>query len=481
MPIPVLSVSEMRRWEANSWATGQTEASVIELVGEAVAAYLLRTTRPDSRIVIVAGRGNNGADARAAARHLDPFREIIALDVDAPRRAMTPLKKALAALQPDRDWIVDGLFGTGLNRTLDQDWRKLIEVINKSTARVAAVDVPSGLNADTGEPWGSAIRAAVTLTVGAPKTGLLITAATAWVGRLEVLAQVGLTGNLPRAKSKLEWVLPADFANFPPPRSVAAHKGIYGHVVIAAGSLGYHGAAVLAANGALRARPGLVTVVTDPAVYLPVASQLQAAMVHPWDADWSLPKSATAIVVGPGLAAADLAPGFDHQLIHWWRNSPLPMLVDASALAGLPRGGITSKALRVITPHPGEAARLLELAPATIQNDRPAAVHALSRRFGGCLVVLKGHQTLTGRPSGQLLVNCSGNPGLAQGGSGDLLAGYLGGLLAQPQLQLNPLLTLAFGVWQHGAAADRLDNRDRAWTIQDLSIALGERCDTPER
>ena len=474
MPIPVLSVSEMRRWEARTWATGQTEASVIDQVGEAVAAHLLRNTRPNAKVVILSGRGNNGADARAVARHLDPFREIIALDVAAPKRAAGPLKKNLAMLQPERDWIVDGLFGTGLNRSLDRDWRKLIETINRSGASIAAIDAPSGLNADTGEPWGAAIRAAVTLTVGAPKTGLVTAAAAEWVGRLEVLEQVGLTGTLPRVKSTLEWVVPGDFINFPPRRPVAVHKGTYGHVVIAAGSLGYHGAAVLAARGALRARPGLVTVVTDPAVYAPVASQLQAAMVHPWSEHWSLPESTTAIVAGPGLAAGTLAPGLKDQIIHWWRSSPLPMLVDASALAWLPRGKITSNALRMITPHPGEAGHLLGLSSAAVQTNRPSAVTALSRRFGGCLVVLKGHQTLIGERSGRQWINSSGNPGLAQGGSGDLLAGYLGGLLAQPRLQIDPLRTVACGVWRHGAAADRLETRGLSWTIEDLSTVLGE-------
>lgn len=473
MPISVLSVSEMRRWEANTWATGQTEAFVIDRVGEAVASHLLRITRPDARILILAGRGNNGADARAAARHLEPFREIISLDVDAPKRAQGLVKKALLTLQPGRDWIVDGLFGTGLNRPLDQSWRKLIETINRSDTSIAAIDVPSGLNADMGEAWGAAIRATLTLTVGAPKVGLLTTAAAERVGRLEVLNDVGLTGTFPKIKSTMEWVMAEDFTNFPPRRPVASHKGTYGHLVIIAGSLGYHGAAVLAARGAERARPGLVTVVTDQTVYIAVASQLQAAMVHPWSDGWSLPKSSTAIVAGPGLASATLAPGLRKQVIRWWTSSPLPMLVDASALSWLPQGGVKSAALRVITPHPGEAARLLGLSTARVQSDRPSTVRALSRQFGGCLVVLKGHQSLIGQRSGPLLVNSSGNPGLAQGGSGDLLAGYLGGLLAQPQLQIDPTRTVASGVWRHGAAADLLDSRGPAWTIDDLSVALG--------
>jgi NAD(P)H-hydrate repair Nnr-like enzyme with NAD(P)H-hydrate dehydratase domain len=150
-------------------------------------------------------------------------------------------------------------------------------------------------------------------------------------------------------------------------------------------------------------------------------------------------------------------------------------VADASALHWLPAGKTRAKALRVITPHPGEAAELLGTSIKTIQNDRPAALRALSGKFGDAWVVLKGHQTLVGRSQGDLFVNCSGNPWLAQGGSGDLLAGFLGGLLSQPILAADPLLALRYAIWQHGATADTLTAEKLGWTVDTLASQLAQR------
>jgi NAD(P)H-hydrate epimerase len=160
------------------------------------------------------------------------------------------------------------------------------------------------------------------------------------------------------------------------------------------------------------------------------------------------------------------------QVIDFWVNSPLPMIVDASALDWLPHGFTRSQALRLITPHPGEAARMLSVNIATVQKDRPGALRALSRGYGSCWVVLKGRHTLVGNLNGKIGVNSSGNPMLAQGGSGDVLAGFLGGLLAQAGLLKHADKTIRFGVWAHGAASDRLDASDSRWTIEDLASHL---------
>jgi NAD(P)H-hydrate epimerase len=149
------------------------------------------------------------------------------------------------------------------------------------------------------------------------------------------------------------------------------------------------------------------------------------------------------------------------------------VIVDASALDWLPEGPCATAALRVITPHPGEAARLLKTTTGTVQTDRVGALRALSARYGDCWVVLKGRDTLVGRSQGEVFVNGSGNPSLGQGGSGDALAGYLGGLLAQPALAAEPSLALRYGVWQHGAAADALQAARPNWIVEDLLDALG--------
>jgi NAD(P)H-hydrate epimerase len=265
----------------------------------------------------------------------------------------------------------------------------------------------------------------------------------------------------------------SDFQHFPRPRTVTSHKGTFGHLAIVAGSLGYHGAAVLASRGAQRAQPGLITVITSSNAYVPVASQCQAVMVHRYDDTPSLPEKCSAVLAGPGLAGLDVPPELPTFVRELWQRSDLPVIVDASGLPWLAKGAAQTKAPRVITPHPGEAARLLGTSSEAIQSDRVGAVRKLSSQYGGCYVVLKGHQTIIGKADGPLSINNSGNPYLGQGGTGDLLAGYLAGFLAQPALQKDVVRTISFAVWQHGHAADELSATRSAWVVEDLAEHLG--------
>ena len=196
-------------------------------------------------------------------------------------------------------------------------------------------------------------------------------------------------------------------------------------------------------------------------------------MVNTIGAEMELPRGCTAVVIGPGLASKELSSAARESTRRLWQESPLAVIVDASALEWLPLGPCPEHALRVITPHPGEAARMLRTSPAEVQSNRAKAVRDLSHEWGNAHVVLKGHQTMIGRSREELFVNCSGNPQLAQGGSGDLLAGYLGGLLAQPILQKTASLAIQYAVWQHGAAADLLAATRPNWTIEDLAEVLG--------
>jgi NAD(P)H-hydrate epimerase len=470
MSLPVVNVAQMREWERATWETGQTEAEVIHRVGGKIAQRALQLTRPGDAILILAGKGHNGDDVRATREFLTG-RRVETLDVVAPEGKLPGLEQALS--QKPR-LIIDGLFGIGLDRPLTDDWKKFIETVNRSKIPVLAVDVPSGLNADTGNPAspGVAIEAAVTLTINAPKTGLLAQNAWPFVGRLEVADDVGLVP-CPHT-SGLNWTQADDFQNFPPRRPTAGYKGTFGHLAIIAGSFGFHGAAVLTARAAQRAQPGLVTLFTQESVYHVVAAQLQAAMVNLWTPDLKLPDTVSAVLVGPGLAAPGLAeimsPTTTRRI---WRDSVLPVVVDASALDWLPMGPSAKNAIRIVTPHPGEAARLLNTTQQQVQANRPQAVRGISRRFGNCWVVLKGHQTLVGRNDGEIFVNPSGNPHLAQGGSGDVLAGYLAGLLAQRPLQADVGRLIRYAVWQHGAAADVLQANCANWVIEDLIGELG--------
>jgi NAD(P)H-hydrate epimerase len=457
----------MREWEQATWNAGQTEAEVIQRVGKRIARRARKLTGDDDRILILAGKGHNGDDARAARASLDD-RKVKLLEVLLPDTDLLDLE---LALQAKPALIIDGLFGVGLNRPLSEWWRKIIGAVNAANIPVLAVDVPSGLDADTGAPLGAAIEATVTLTIGAPKAGLITTNAARFVGRLEVADEVGLVPC--PATGELQWSLPADFDHFPPPRPVAGHKGSFGHAVLIAGSQGYHGASVLATRGAQRAQPGLATLYTQESVYGVAAAQLQSAMVDVLASPAKFPERMTALAIGPGMAAEGLMESLRPQLRDWWQDLECPMLADASALAALAPGPVHPQAIRVITPHPGEAARLLECTVPKVQADRPAAVRELARKFGNTWVILKGNQTLIGRAEGPIFINSSGNPHLAQGGSGDLLSGFITGLLAQPALQTDPALTLRYAVWQHGAAADKLQADRRNWTIEDLADELG--------
>ena len=467
MPLPVISVAQMREWEKATWASGQTEAEVIRRVGKRVAKRARKLARANDRILILAGKGNNGNDARAAQEFLDD-REVEILNVTSPDKDLARLQELLAqkfAL------IIDGLFGIGLNRPLDEHWKKLISTVNESKIPVLAIDTPSGLNCETGLAEGAAVEAVVTLAVGAPKTGMLAQSAWPFVGRLEVLEGVGLVP-CPLV-SEWNWTLPDDFENFPPQRAEADHKGMHGHAVLLAGSFGFHGASVLAARAAQCAQPGLVTLFTDAMVYPVVAPQLQAVMAGVFKPEMKFPETASAILAGPGLHAPGVVEAMKKTVQQLWRDSSLPVIADASALDWLEPQPAAKNGIRVITPHPGEAARMLGSTSKEVQSGRPAALRALSKKFGNCWVVLKGHQTLVGRNEGEIFVNSSGNPFLGQGGSGDVLSGYITGLLAQPQSQNEVLKTLRFAVWQHGATADALQAEGKIWVVEDLVAELG--------
>lgn len=491
MPIPVISVAEMRSWEAATWDAGVQESEVIGRVGQAIANWLLPRTHPSDSILIVAGKGHNGEDGRAAFPCLSAKRNASLLDVRNPEQALASLKRSLSR-RPSV--ILDCLFGIGLNRALSVAWQAVIRRINQAGAKVVAVDAPSGLNAQTGSPMGGGIQADYTLMIGAPKEGMLTSPARPFVGYLRVLPDVGLLPNFfstakfkeprqrgdsengqsdekPAGDNRLFFSQEDDFQGFPPPRRATDHKGSFGHLAILAGSRGYHGAAVLAARAAMRASPGLITLSTTPECYLPAASHLQQAMVEPWRQSWQPPAKATGILAGPGLAGTDVPNPLMDQVRRLWLEDERPTLIDASGLDWLPQGRDTAGP-RIITPHAGEAARLLKCRPAAVHENPVACCRQLSSQLGGCWVVLKSAHSLIGQNRGALFFNATGTPQLAQGGSGDVLAGFLAGLLSQPQCQNNLETTLRYGVWKHGEAAERLQKTQNNWTAEELPTAL---------
>ena len=278
----------------------------------------------------------------------------------------------------------------------------------------------------------------------------------------------------PMLADALKPTTPGEFKNFPPRRNVDGNKGDFGTLAIIAGSFGFHGAGVLTARAAQRAQPGRITLFTQGKIYTAVASQLQAVMVNVWQPKLKFPGSTSAILIGPGLAAPEIAGKMKPFTQKLWRDSELALVVDASALDWLPPGAFSKNAIRVITPHPGEAARLLKTTAKKIQKNRVTSLREISKRLGNCWVVLKGNQTLIGRAHREIFVNPSGNPHLAQGGSGDVLAGFIAGLIAQPELQTDVCKTIRYAVWQHGRTADQLQKSCANWVVEDLAKKIGD-------
>jgi ADP-dependent NAD(P)H-hydrate dehydratase / NAD(P)H-hydrate epimerase len=348
------------------------------------------------------------------------------------------------------DVIVDALFGTGLERPLEGAWRAAIEAINASGRPVFAIDIPSGLHADTGRVLGVAARAALTLSFIGLKAGLFTGQGREHSG-LILFDDLGVpdaifNGVTPLARRITQRNLHGLLA----PRARHAHKGDAGRVLVVGGQPGMPGAVRLAGEGAYRAGAGLVVLATHPAHAASIGAarpELITYGVNDAQAIQPLLTGAHALAIGPGLGQGEWGRALWQAVL----AVDKPLVVDADAL-NLLAAQPSSRADWVLTPHPGEAARLLGVSVAEIQADRFAAAHAIAQRYGG-VCVLKGSGTLVslhGKPSTWLCDR--GNPGLATGGSGDVLTGVIVALLAQG---LTPIEAARLGVWVHASAGDR--------------------------
>jgi NAD(P)H-hydrate epimerase len=469
----------------------------------AASALVLELVRkwPDSRTVaVLCGPGNNGGDGLVAARLLsargrsirvwtlsDPesYRGDAAENAARARsvgltlerveasRGAAPLSRAIA----QADVVVDALFGTGLARPLSGLAARIVSAVNRSGRPVLSADVPSGLSSDTGELIGPAVRASGTVAFGAPKMCHVSFPARAHCGEIRV-ADIGISrAVLDRMANRIFLAEAADVRSLCPPRPLDSHKGTFGRLAVIAGSRGKAGAAVLAARGALRAGAGLVTVFCAAPLEAEIVSALPEAMTLPLpEESGAIAESAAAAalralagfdaaVVGPGLSTAPGTVAFLRRLL----AVRLPLVCDADALnsfAGRPRVFRS----RVITPHPGEAARLLACTTREIQADRIAAARRLARR-SGATVVLKGAASLVATPAGEITVNPTGTPLMATAGSGDVLAGALGAGLARG---LAPAQAAVAAAWLHGAAGERLAARlgDAGLLASELADAI---------
>jgi ADP-dependent NAD(P)H-hydrate dehydratase / NAD(P)H-hydrate epimerase len=462
LPLPLYSAAQVRELDRRAVEIhGIPGTELMVRAGTRVLETLTTRFPRARRVVVVCGPGNNGGDGfvvAEAAKRCGIESTVLTLggkraagDAALMRRrceaAGVAIQPFAAAPLRDADAIVDALLGTGLQRDVEGEWRAAIETINASGRPVVAVDVPSGLNADTGAVMGAAVRVDVTVSFIGLKAGLFLADGRDHAGEI-IFDGLGVSPAVYEGIDPLARRLAAAELNrLVRPRRRNAHKGDFGHVLVIGGAPGMAGAARLCGEAALRMGAGLVTLATHPnhaAVAAAARPELLAYAVRTPRELKPLIDRASTIALGPGLSKAPWARGL-------WRaalRAKLPLVVDADAL-NLLAGGHGRRDDWVLTPHPGEAARLLKTTPAAVQRDRIAAAKQLVGRYGG-VCVLKGAGTLIA--IGDAIWLCdAGNPGMASGGMGDVLTGVIAALRAQG---LPAADAARLGVWLHASAGD---------------------------
>lgn len=477
-----------------------------EEVAEAVR-YLAGTTGSDnSPVTLIAGRGNNGGDAFAAARYLkesgcsvDVWLAGDAAEVKGDALKHLGRMKAagitLRELPTKRDWedamngwgggagggiVVDGILGVGISGPARGPAAGAIAFVNHCATRsfVLAIDVPSGLNADTGEAEGDAVLADMTLTIGLPKRGLVDPRAVNYVGSLEV-GDIGIPPVLHAGiRPDVELITAGDLRPLMRRRPRNAHKGMFGHVLVAGGATGYAGAIAMAAKAALRSGAGLVTAFVPECVASTVAALAPEAMVHPcpqtdggslrFDGFMNRCQRAEgfdSILAGPGMTQH----GDTGRIVEWLlKENAKPLILDADAInvcAARPELLRAARCPIIITPHPGEAARLMRDSSENIQSDRFKWAGRIASETGA-VVVLKGAGTVVARTDCPLHIAMVGNPGMATGGMGDVLSGLLAGIAAQG---IAPFDAARLAVYVHGKAGDYV-----AWRTSQAGTVAGD-------
>ncbi|MEN0065064.1 MAG: NAD(P)H-hydrate dehydratase [Myxococcota bacterium] len=423
----------------------------------------------DASVCVACGPGNNGGDGWALARWLHGWGIDVSVWPVLPpatddARVMAEIARRIgvrevAAPSPET-WIIDALFGTGLSRPLDG-------VAAEATARFAvhrviAVDLPSGLDADTGQWRGPAFDAVATLTLGRWKPALFVGEGPLSCGETRLI-DIGLDA-VGQPDDAAAWLLEPSDVRWPARRSTD-HKGRSGHVLVVAGSVAMAGAAILACEGALAAGAGLVTLRVPPAAVPRLSALPPEVMVVTDDLPFVQPASYDAVVVGPGLGGGQpLLPEVRDILMRWWAEAAVPLVFDADALRCTTV--TTTPHPRVLTPHPGEAGRLLGISARDVEADRLSALERLRDRG---TVLLKGRHTLVADPD-RITINPTGSPALATGGSGDVLAGVVGALLGRG-VPAGP--AARFGAYVHGATGDALwADRRVGWRARDIASRL---------
>ncbi len=458
--LELVSSKEMKEIEQKTFALGARPIDVMKKAAETVADFVNLRFDKNTKICVVCGKGNNGGDGYAAARLLyNAGYDVCIYNVfDAPQTedAKTNFDVALKLGIPfvnriDADVVIDAVLGIGISGGCSLD---IIDEINESGAYVLSVDVPTGADADTGAVLGKAVSADATVTFGYIKTGLLQYPAKTLAGEI-VLAPLDFTP----ANSKCFYPDEEDIAGMIPDAPADAHKGSMGRLCIIAGSKGMTGAATLSAMGALRSGAGLVSVVVPDNLNTIMEIKLTEAMTVPAPCEDALTfdaaktaidsVNADAYVIGPGLGRGEDI----YKIVEYVIGKDVPVIIDADGINAL-CGNIdilkNSAGNVILTPHPAEAARLLGKSTEDVQSGRINVAKSFAKEYNATMV-LKGAGTVTAAACGNTYINSTGNPGMATGGSGDVLAGIIGAFAARG---MSAEYAASAGVYVHGLAGD---------------------------
>jgi ADP-dependent NAD(P)H-hydrate dehydratase / NAD(P)H-hydrate epimerase len=481
--VKVLTAGQMREVDRRTGELGMPGLVLMENAGERVVEFLAHQYAPlkAQRIVVLCGKGNNGGDGMVVARQLHtrirPQTLHVVLagdpsemkgDAAANHRMLQavgcPISFEIKPAMETATLIVDALLGTGLHGAATGKSLEMITAVNErfSLAEVVSVDIPSGLDSDSANPPGAAVHANHTVTFTAPKPCQVLSPACELVGKLHV-AQIGSPPDLYEKDASIFLALsePAIFAHLFRPRVRDSNKGLYGHVLVIAGGRGKTGAAAMTGIGALRAGAGLATVASAESAIAQVASHAPEIMTEPLpetgdgsislrtlDQLSTLVDKKNVVALGPGMGRNSETAQLIRRLVN---ELPRPMVVDADGLNALDGKSLRGPAARILTPHPGEMARLANSTVKDVQADRIGCARGFAEERGVYLV-LKGNRTVIASPDGRAWINSTGSPAMATGGTGDVLTGMIAGLLAQFPDQLEAALLAA--VYLHGRAGE---------------------------
>ena len=485
----IVTASQMRTLDHRTITEAQVPSPVLmERAGAGAANFIQHRFGPlrGKSITILCGKGNNGGDGLVVARLLRQLQArvtvfLLAPATDLSRNAIVMYRRWLRAggksstrefrsseqakpILVSSDLIVDALLGTGLSATVTGAYREAIQLMNQAGRPIIAIDMPSGIHADNGTILGQAVRATATVTFGLPKLGLYVGPGIDHAGTIHVV-DIGIpTAYTDALDTRIILVTSEQVANALPPRRASSHKGTYGHAGILAGSVGKTGAAALAARAALRMGTGLVTVAIPSSVNDILEAKLLEAMTMPlpetkartlarsgFDRVLAFMQARTAIAIGPGLSTHPETVELIQSLM---KHLDRPTVLDADALNALAsRASLLTecKTPPILTPHPGEMARLeVEATSQSVNADRIGTAKRFARERG-VFLVLKGARTVIARSDGLLAICPTGNPGMATAGTGDVLTGMIVGLLAQG---VQSWEAACAATYLHGAAGD---------------------------